>query len=143
MDVLRQPCEKLESANRPDWGQELPSPAANLVHRIELMAFDILAEVPQIIDTKGDAARRACRPRPDSRSRTEPRSQGCVHAWPEAFLPGVGWRGFDPTHGLAVTDGHVALCAAPDQAATMPIEGGFYGDAVASTREYDVQIATG
>jgi transglutaminase-like putative cysteine protease len=66
-----------------------------------------------------------------------------LHAWPEAFLPGVGWRGFDPTHGLAVTDGHVALCAAPDQAATMPIEGGFYGDAVASTREYDVQIATG
>ena len=29
----------------------MPSPAANLVHRIELMAFDILAEVPQIIDT--------------------------------------------------------------------------------------------
>src|SRR5271166_2745817 len=51
MDVLRQPCEKLESANRPDWGQELPSPAANLVHRIELMAFDILAEVPQLTDT--------------------------------------------------------------------------------------------
>jgi transglutaminase-like putative cysteine protease len=66
-----------------------------------------------------------------------------LHAWPEAFLPGVGWRGFDPTHGLAVTDGHVALCAAPDQAATMPIEGGFYGDGVASTLEYDVQIATG
>ena len=43
MDGLRQPCEKLESANRPDWGQELPSPAANLAHRIELMAFDILA----------------------------------------------------------------------------------------------------
>ena len=35
-----------------------------------------------------------------------------LHAWPEAFLPGLGWRGFDPTHGLAVTDGHVALCAA-------------------------------
>ena len=49
-----------------------------------------------------------------------------LHAWPEAFLPGVGWRGFDPTHGLPVTDGHVALCAAPDQAATMPIEGGFW-----------------
>jgi len=66
-----------------------------------------------------------------------------LHAWPEAFLPGLGWRGFDPTHGLAVRDGHVALSAAPEQAATMPVEGGFYGDGVASTLEYDVQIASG
>ncbi len=66
-----------------------------------------------------------------------------LHAWPEAFLPGSGWRGFDPTHGLAVTDGHVALCAAPQQLATMPVEGGFYGDGVASTLEYHVQIASG
>jgi len=64
-----------------------------------------------------------------------------LHAWPEVFLPGAGWLGFDPTHGLAVTDGHVALCVAPDQAATMPVEGGFYGDGVTSTLDYDVQIA--
>ena len=49
------PCdEKLESANRPDWGQELPSPAANVVHRIELMAFDILSEIPQLADAIAD-----------------------------------------------------------------------------------------
>jgi transglutaminase-like putative cysteine protease len=59
------------------------------------------------------------------------------------FLPGLGWRGFDPTHGIAVTDGHVALCAAPDQADTMPVDGGFYGDGVTSTLEYRVQIGTG
>ena len=50
MDALRQPCEKLESADRPAWGQELPSPAANLVDRIGLMAFDIMGEVPQLTD---------------------------------------------------------------------------------------------
>jgi len=65
-----------------------------------------------------------------------------LHAWPEVFLPGIGWRGFDPTHGTTVGDGHVALCAAPDQAATMPVEGGFYGNGVTATLDYVVEIAT-
>ncbi|HKM87531.1 MAG TPA: transglutaminase family protein [Xanthobacteraceae bacterium] len=65
-----------------------------------------------------------------------------LHAWPEVLLPDAGWRGFDPTHGVAVSDGHVALCAAPDQAATMPIEGGFYGNGVTATLDYRVRIAT-
>ena len=43
-----------------------------------------------------------------------------LHAWPEAYVPGLGWLGYDPTHGVKVADGHVSLCAAPAQAATMP-----------------------
>ena len=65
-----------------------------------------------------------------------------LHAWPEALLPGVGWRGYDPTHGVTVADGHVALCVAPVQAATMPVEGGYFGPAVESTLTYDIRIAT-
>ncbi len=67
-----------------------------------------------------------------------------LHAWPEVFLPGVGWRGYDPTHGIAVAEGHVALCAAPEQKATMPIEGGLYlmDGPVASTLTYEVRIET-
>lgn len=65
-----------------------------------------------------------------------------LHAWPEAFAPGLGWRGYDPTHGLAVSDGHVALAAAPDQTATMPVEGGFFGPGVTSTLTYAIEIAT-
>ncbi len=65
-----------------------------------------------------------------------------LHAWPEAFVPGVGWRGYDPTHGLKVSDGHVALSAAPDQTATMPVEGGFYGQGVTATLTYVIEIAT-
>jgi len=53
-----------------------------------------------------------------------------LHAWPEAFVPGLGWRAYDPTHGVEVSDGHVALCAAPNQVATMPVEGGFFGEGV-------------
>jgi transglutaminase-like putative cysteine protease len=68
--------------------------------------------------------------------------QRYLHAWPEAFVPGQGWVGWDPTHGTKVTDGYVALCAAPGQAATMPIEGGYYGDAQTSTLDWALTITT-
>jgi transglutaminase-like putative cysteine protease len=73
-----------------------------------------------------------------------PDGQRHLHAWAEAFLPGVGWRGWDATHGLRVDQGHVALCAAPSQAATMPIEGGFFfqGATVNSTLDHSVRIST-
>ncbi len=63
-----------------------------------------------------------------------------LHAWPEAFVPGSGWLAYDPTHGIAVADAHVALCAAPEQAPTMPVEGGFYGAGVTSQLSYSVEI---
>jgi transglutaminase-like putative cysteine protease len=67
-----------------------------------------------------------------------------LHAWPEVFVPGAGWRGWDPTHGVAAGEGHVALCAAPDQADTMPVVGGFTfdGPSVSSTLDFDLRIAT-
>jgi len=68
-----------------------------------------------------------------------------LHAWPEVFLPGVGWRGWDPSQGERVLDAHVPLCAAPTQSATMPVEGGFYfdGATVTSTLGFDLRISTG
>jgi transglutaminase-like putative cysteine protease len=46
-----------------------------------------------------------------------------LHAWAEIYLPGAGWRGYDPTHGLLVADNHIALCSSPFPAQTTPVAG--------------------
>lgn len=47
---------------------------------------------------------------------------------PEVYLCG-GWRGFDPTHGVAVSDAHAAPAAAACPADAAPVDGHFRGDA--------------
>lgn len=48
-----------------------------------------------------------------------------LHAWAEAYVPMAGWRGFDPSQGLAVADRHVALAAAAAPKGAAPTEGSF------------------
>lgn len=52
---------------------------------------------------------------------------GSTHAWAEVFLPGAGWKGFDPTIGdIAGTD-HIAVAVARLPESVPPIAGSFIG----------------
>lgn len=63
-----------------------------------------------------------------------------LHAWAEVFVPGGGWRAYDPSLGLAVADGHVALATAPDHRLAAPVSGTYRGTAVSSSLDYRVAI---
>jgi transglutaminase-like putative cysteine protease len=52
---------------------------------------------------------------------------GATHAWAEVFLPGAGWKGFDPTTGLVVGTDHIAVAVARLPESVPPVEGSFIG----------------
>lgn len=50
-----------------------------------------------------------------------------THAWMEAFLPGLGWVGFDPTNNQLVGDRHIVIAVGRDYKDVPPTRGVFRG----------------
>ncbi len=52
-----------------------------------------------------------------------------LHAWVEVFIPGTGWLGFDPSHGMLTGNTHFSVASSAIAANTMPVSGGIRGSA--------------
>jgi transglutaminase-like putative cysteine protease len=66
---------------------------------------------------------------------------GATHAWTEVYIPGAGWRGFDPTNNKLAGSEHVSVAVAREQHKAMPISGSWEGPADAWDRmEVSVQV---
>jgi len=57
------------------------------------------------------------------------RGEGATHAWVEAWIPGTGWIGIDPTNNVWVTNHHVKLAVGRHFNDCSPIKGTFKGPA--------------
>lgn len=57
------------------------------------------------------------------------RGEGATHAWVEAYIPGFGYAGIDPTNNIWVTNNHVKLAVGNHFNDCTPIKGTFKGPA--------------
>ncbi|MCZ4279900.1 class II glutamine amidotransferase [Kiloniella laminariae] len=63
------------------------------------------------------------------------------HAWAEIYLPFVGWRGFDPTNGCAVTQDHIRVACGRNYRDATPTSGTIYkGGGGLETLKVDVKM---
>ena len=72
------------------------------------------------------------------------RSDGMVnreagHAWAEAFVPDLGWVGFDAANCICATDAHVRVATGLDYLGAAPVRGTRYGGG-AETLTVDVRV---
>lgn len=51
-----------------------------------------------------------------------------LHAWVEVYLPGGGWRGYDPTQNEVVCGNHIALATSFDLQNIPPLSGFYTGN---------------
>lgn len=56
------------------------------------------------------------------------RAENAMHAWVEAYLPGAGWLGFDPTNGVLCDHHYIVTAVGLTPADISPVSGHYYGN---------------
>jgi transglutaminase-like putative cysteine protease len=68
--------------------------------------------------------------------------RGATHAWAEVYLPGAGWKGFDPTGGEVAGARHIPVAVARHPERIPPVAGSFRGPGDAMpTLTVDVRVS--
>lgn len=66
-----------------------------------------------------------------------------THAWAEVYLPGPGWKGFDPTSGELTGSHHIPVAVARHPEVVPPVSGSFVGpNGPPPTLIVDVRVVT-
>lgn len=70
------------------------------------------------------------------------RADGALHAWVEAYLPGPGWLGLDPTNGVFCDHHFITAASGLAPADVSPVDGSYFGkQTIASRLESSLVIA--
>lgn len=64
-----------------------------------------------------------------------------MHAWVEAYVPEIGWIGFDPTNNILAATDHIKVCHGRDYEDCAPLKGVVFGPGT-NTSVHKVQVLT-
>lgn len=67
-------------------------------------------------------------PPENSEDKTVNRAEGSMHAWAEVYLPGAGWKGFDPTNGILANSFFISTAVSHSPEVVDPIQGKYYSN---------------
>ena len=69
------------------------------------------------------------------------RAVGSMHAWAEVYLPGAGWKGFDPTNGILANSYFIPSAVSHEPSTIDPIQGNYFSkQSTTSTMEVELEI---
>ena len=69
------------------------------------------------------------------------RAVGSMHAWIEVYVPGAGWKGFDPTNGILANGMFLPTAVSAIPSRIDPIQGAYYSQqSVASSLEVELTL---